>query len=79
MSPNSSSWGYSYSNVSLFIFYKFSKRLNSYSCLSGLELDAAVEKESKKSKKRQATSDPDLPTTTDKLDFGKNYTNILNC
>ncbi|KAI5392521.1 uncharacterized protein LOC127107611 isoform X2 [Lathyrus oleraceus] len=28
-----------------------------------------VEKESKKSKKRQATSDPDLPTTTDKLDF----------
>ncbi|CAI8601264.1 unnamed protein product [Vicia faba] len=30
---------------------------------------AAVEKESKKSKKRQATSDPDLPTTTDKVDF----------
>ncbi|CAJ2656242.1 unnamed protein product [Trifolium pratense] len=29
----------------------------------------AVEKESKKSKKRQATSDPDLPTTTEKVDF----------
>lgn len=29
----------------------------------------AVEKESKKSKKRQATSDPDLPTTTDKVDL----------
>ncbi|XP_058728938.1 uncharacterized protein LOC131601184 isoform X2 [Vicia villosa] len=28
-----------------------------------------VEKESKKSKKRQATSDPDLLTTTDKVDF----------
>ncbi|KAK2378680.1 WD repeat-containing protein [Trifolium repens] len=28
----------------------------------------AVEKESKKSKKRQATSDPDLPTTTEKVD-----------
>jgi len=43
-----------------------------------LELKAAVEKESKKSKKRQATSDPDLPTTTDKVDSGKNYI-ILNC
>jgi hypothetical protein len=44
-----------------------------------LELEAAVEKESKKSKKRQATSDPDLPTTTEKVDFGKDYNNILNC
>ncbi|PNY01304.1 WD repeat-containing protein 43, partial [Trifolium pratense] len=48
---------------------RFSKCLNSYFCQSGLELEAAVEKESKKSKKRQATSDPDLPTTTEKVDF----------
>ncbi|GAU22312.1 hypothetical protein TSUD_261120 [Trifolium subterraneum] len=55
--------------LSLFVFYKFSKCLNSYFCQSGLELEAAVEKESKKSKKRQATSDPDLPTTTENVDF----------
>ena len=34
--------------------------------------------ESKKVKKRQATSDPDPPTSTDEEDLGKNY-NILNC
>jgi len=43
-----------------------------------LELEAAIPMESKKAKKRQATSDPDLPTTTNEVDLGKNY-NILNC
>ncbi|KAI4355714.1 hypothetical protein L6164_004461 [Bauhinia variegata] len=38
--------------------------------LPDLELEAAVPTESKKARKRQASSEPDLPTTADKMDFG---------
>jgi len=41
-----------------------------------LELEAAIPTESKKAKKRQAQSDPDV--TTDEVDLGKNR-NISSC
>lgn len=62
-----------FSPFSLFVPTCSLNFLNSYICPPDLELEAAIPMESKKSKKRQAASDPDLPTTTEEVDFGKNY------